>query len=420
MFGRTINAPPPLQVHPKFRLIVHLPTAMRAPAPFYNRFEKYLVTVKNMWEELLSDGRLKDAERTSLKQVLPLWRWRRCCVALVQFLVLCACACADPVRGGEVGVGAPEGGGHDWVGGGLHPVFRHAVKDAGACGPPARHSPVAGASRATARAYCIRAQRVCVCQALVTVLSSTDKSGVEEWARHGMGREGKQQEAEALLAAGSFSHDKFVLEVAASMLQLATPEAVLEAYTGLPAALTTTYLNSQVGRLCVCARLRECVGVCCVVGPGPPRLQEHFELPKVVMDTSSAAASDLGDEEDTGRSGTADQVRGVDLKRALDVTLYRCAVSVFWVRKLCRLLMVCCMFLCPSPLKKTVAFTRLSEGLGIADTTARGSTTLAHPSYNGNLVAVMNFAEVNTQQYCEAYLKEFCDPGECLHSPSGW
>ena len=57
------------QVHPMFRLIIHLPTWMKAPAPFYNRFEKYLVTVASLWEDMLNDARMKEAERTSLRQV---------------------------------------------------------------------------------------------------------------------------------------------------------------------------------------------------------------------------------------------------------------------------------------------------------------------------------------------------------------
>ena len=52
-----------------FRLIIHLPTWMKAPAPFYNRFEKYLVTVASLWEDMLNDARMKEAERTSLRQV---------------------------------------------------------------------------------------------------------------------------------------------------------------------------------------------------------------------------------------------------------------------------------------------------------------------------------------------------------------
>ena len=65
----------PCQVHPNFRLIVHLPTWQQAPAPFYNRFEKYLITVTNLWEDLVNDARLKDSERTVLRQVSG---WRGC------------------------------------------------------------------------------------------------------------------------------------------------------------------------------------------------------------------------------------------------------------------------------------------------------------------------------------------------------
>lgn len=48
--------------------MVHLPTTVKAPAPFYNRFEKYLVTVSSMWEELLQEPRLKDF-KSDLEQV---------------------------------------------------------------------------------------------------------------------------------------------------------------------------------------------------------------------------------------------------------------------------------------------------------------------------------------------------------------
>ena len=57
------------QVHKDFRLIVHLPMSTRAPAPFYNRFEKYLITVASMWEDVLSDSRLGESERKELIRV---------------------------------------------------------------------------------------------------------------------------------------------------------------------------------------------------------------------------------------------------------------------------------------------------------------------------------------------------------------
>jgi len=45
----------PCQVHHDFRLIVHMATHPAAPAPFYNRFEKYLVTVEGVFEDMLED-----------------------------------------------------------------------------------------------------------------------------------------------------------------------------------------------------------------------------------------------------------------------------------------------------------------------------------------------------------------------------
>ena len=70
--GVFVAIPFPAQVHPKFRLIVHLPTSIRAPAPFYNRFEKYLVTVSNVWRALLADPSMPQPDRDMLSQVLPL------------------------------------------------------------------------------------------------------------------------------------------------------------------------------------------------------------------------------------------------------------------------------------------------------------------------------------------------------------
>ena len=69
--------------------------------------------------------------------------------------------------------------------------------------------------------------------------------------------------------------------------------------------------------------------------------------------------------------------------------------------------------LCCSPVKKTVVFTRLAEGLGdLTDTPATGSTNVVHPSYNGKLVSIMHFAEVATQDHCESYIKKFASPGQ--------
>lgn len=61
-----------------------------------------------------------------------------------------------------------------------------------------------------------------------------------------------------------------------------------------------------------------------------------------------------------------------------------------------------------SPLKKTVAFTRLAEGLDdLCDTPPTGSVDIPHPSYKGKCVAIMNFAEVMTQETCEAFINDF-------------
>ena len=54
------------QIHPKFRLIVHLSTSVKAPAPFYNRFEKYLITVNNVWGELKAHARMTPEDKDTL------------------------------------------------------------------------------------------------------------------------------------------------------------------------------------------------------------------------------------------------------------------------------------------------------------------------------------------------------------------
>lgn len=42
-----------VQVHPRFRLVVHLSESIKAPAPFYNRFEKYRIGLKGVWEDMM-------------------------------------------------------------------------------------------------------------------------------------------------------------------------------------------------------------------------------------------------------------------------------------------------------------------------------------------------------------------------------
>jgi hypothetical protein len=54
------------QVHPKFRLIVHWQSWVKAPAPFYNRFEKYFLTVSSLWDDILS--RLAEQIAPALKK----------------------------------------------------------------------------------------------------------------------------------------------------------------------------------------------------------------------------------------------------------------------------------------------------------------------------------------------------------------
>lgn len=68
-----VALPPPTQIHPNFRLIVHLSESIRSPARFYDRFEKYLITVLNVWEELLTSTRMPMQDRLALEQVCPLF-----------------------------------------------------------------------------------------------------------------------------------------------------------------------------------------------------------------------------------------------------------------------------------------------------------------------------------------------------------
>ena len=118
---------------------------------------------------------------------------------------------------------------------------------------------------------------------------------VTEWASAGIVRDTRALDAESLIGAGSFSHDKLVMEIAGTMLQIATPEAVLDAKDRLPAELMQAYLNNQ----------------------------EHFDLPNVLLNTTprgGSAADAAGD----ARGTAADTVRGVDLKSTIDLALYRC------------------------------------------------------------------------------------------------
>lgn len=48
------------------------------------------------------------------------------------------------------------------------------------------------------------------------------------------------------------------------------------------------------------------------------------------------------------------------------------------------------------------------------NTSPFGSTEVPHPSYKGKLVAIMNFAEVVTQENCEAFLKDFSSESEAV------
>ena len=51
-------------------MIVHLPANIHAPAPFFNRFEKYLVTVPVVFQSLLDSWRLPNSVLAGLNRVI--------------------------------------------------------------------------------------------------------------------------------------------------------------------------------------------------------------------------------------------------------------------------------------------------------------------------------------------------------------
>lgn len=95
---------------------------------------------------------------------------------------------------------------------------------------------------------------------------------------------------DSVLAPGAFVRERLVLDVASTVLQLATPESVLEARPVLPQSLLMAYLNKQ----------------------------EHFDVPRVVTRVvSEVRPSD-------GVTGAAEVVGGVDVQHVVDVSVYRC------------------------------------------------------------------------------------------------
>jgi hypothetical protein len=301
----------PCQVHKDFRIIVHLPTRMRAPAPFYNRFEKYLVSVSSLWEDVLADGRLKDAERSSLKQVL----------AAVEHLV------AD------------------------------SMKEDGLVGfVPA--STIASVVLSKTLAY---AERNRVFNRLKSLLAAAGQGDVMDahvssWVSSGLsGDASAEASSDGLFGVGSFTFDELVVDAASTVLQIATPTAILSAQSKLPNRLIAAYLEEQ----------------------------EHFDVAKLVTDVGG----DFGDA-GLSQSGTnPEQLAGVDVSYVVDYCVYR-------------------------PLKKTLAFTLMGDAVGLLpDTGPEGSVDLEFGGLKGKAVAVMNFTEVRTQKECEGFLKAFADPG---------
>lgn len=94
-----------------------------------------------------------------------------------------------------------------------------------------------------------------------------------------------------MLGPGSFYHDKLVMDIASTVLQIVTPETILEFKNSLPHQLTRQYLNEQ----------------------------EHFDLSRVLLQTTTP----LSRASNGPQSSTADVIRGVDFGAALDATQYR-------------------------------------------------------------------------------------------------
>ncbi len=57
-------------VHPHFQLIVVLSSNMRAPAPFFNRFEKYLVSTGAVFDSVLTSSCFSAEQRAAVMSVL--------------------------------------------------------------------------------------------------------------------------------------------------------------------------------------------------------------------------------------------------------------------------------------------------------------------------------------------------------------
>ncbi len=95
-------------------------------------------------------------------------------------------------------------------------------------------------------------------QKLAAAIGSPDSGrAVAAWAAQGLYKEDADAGAESLLSQTLFSRRHVALEAAGAILQLAPPEAVLQAQINLPTELSDLYLNKQ----------------------------EHFDLMKVVLNT---------------------------------------------------------------------------------------------------------------------------------------
>ena len=244
----------PCQVHKDFRLIVHKPENVMAPPPFYNRFEKYLLTVKNMWDDVRKSSRLQAGERKALKRVAQ-----------------------------QVG----------------DRLFVMHVDVQGVIGFKESNT-VESVLLSKVLQLVDRQTTIRRLTALVDAIGQ-GAAAVKAWSKLGVARE--ENSTDLMVAPGSIVYDKLVYEVAATVLQLATPETMLDAQLKLPPVLTQMYLDNQ----------------------------EHFNLSKVVCDVSPRVPGRTASGEP---NSAVEAAYGTDIKGLVDACLYRyacCCCSVAFI-----------------------------------------------------------------------------------------
>ena len=93
-------------------------------------------------------------------------------------------------------------------------------------------------------------------------------AAIDAWVVNGITYDSKQTDVDSLLPLHALTLERFVMDVASTLLQVATPETLLQHQPSLPPALLRSYLEEQ----------------------------EHFDLARVVFNTDSSTIAFDGGE----------------------------------------------------------------------------------------------------------------------------